>query len=213
MTKQALSLVVLISGEGSNCRAIIDAIKQQKINARILAVISNQPAAKGLIYAQENAIPTIVISNKTQELATDLLTVLSTANPDLIVMAGFMRILPKNITQQYEGKIINIHPSLLPKYPGLDTHRRVLAAKDPEHGSTVHFVNDELDAGQIIAQIKLKINPDETETSLVTRIKQLEHILYPQVLQWFADQRITYTPEGLKFDGEPLTPTGYLLNS
>ncbi len=179
-------LVILISGNGSNLQAIIDAIATQQLTAEIACVISDKENAYGLTRAQQHAIPYHVISDVNQALL-DQLTQLA---PDLIVLAGFMRILPASIVGAFYGKIINIHPSLLPKYPGLHTHQQVFENGDAIHGTTIHFVNQELDAGPIIAQAKLNVQPQETADSLKARVQLLEHALYPKVIQDLAQGRI-----------------------
>jgi phosphoribosylglycinamide formyltransferase 1 len=171
-----LSIVILISGHGSNLQAIIDAIRNG-LAVEIRAVISNRADAFGLQRAQQAGIPTHVISEEAQ-----LQSQIDAYAPRLIVLAGFMQRLSADFVQHYEGRIINIHPSLLPKYRGLHTHRRVLAAGETLHGVTVHFVTAELDAGPIISQASLTIEPTDTEASLEQRIHTLEHRLYPEVL-------------------------------
>lgn len=186
-----LGIVVLISGQGSNLQAIIDAIAREHLPISIQSVISDKADAYGLVRAQAANIPTTVLSSqgyRGDRLAydRDLQKIIDCYLPDLIVMAGFMRILSAPFVQHYQGKIINIHPSLLPLYTGLHTHERVLAAGDAEHGATVHFVTEELDGGPIIAQSKLQVLPEDTVDSLKMRVHALEHQLYPQVLKNFA---------------------------
>ena len=184
-----LATVVLISGNGSNLQAIIDAIAKG-LAVEIRAVISNRPEAFGLQRAAQVGIPTHVIDH-TQGSRHDFETALSekinTYAPDLIVLAGFMRRLTPDFVRLYSGRMINIHPSLLPKYPGLHTHRRVLSAGENRHGVTIHYVTDEVDAGPLICQAALNVPPGETEENLEQRIHALEHRLYPQVLSWFAE--------------------------
>jgi len=189
-SKPPFTLVVLISGNGSNLQAIIDAIKAQQLPITIRAVISDQAEAYGLQRAENANIPTLILKAKDylNRGAYDdaLLTHLKQYQPNLIVLSGFMRILGPTIVAAYAGKIINIHPSLLPKYPGLHTYRKALKAGDTEHGTTVHYVTDTLDAGPIIAQKRLSILPNDTEASLKQRTQALEHQLYPEVIAKIA---------------------------
>ncbi len=192
--RKTLNLVVLLSGQGSIFEALCQAIKTKQLDAKILAVISDNPQAYGLIRAQENQIPTIILSMKNytdkEAFQIALKETLLELSPDLIVLAGFMCILAPSIVQAFPYQILNIHPALLPKYPGLNTHARVLASGDTEHGSTVHFVDEGLDSGPILAQEKLAILSGGSVAELEERVKTLEKKLYPKVLQWFAEDRI-----------------------
>lgn len=183
-----MNIVVLISGNGSNLQAIIDA------GIPIAAVISNRSDAFGLTRAKQASLPTYVINHKEHPTREDfdhaLIQQIDAFHPDLVVLAGFMRILTSHFVQHYHGRLINIHPSLLPKYKGLHTHQRVLAEKETEHGISVHYVTAELDGGPIIAQAKLTILPDDTEESLAARTHQLEHELYPRVIKDISAKRI-----------------------
>lgn len=184
-----LPIVVLISGNGSNLQAIIDAIAVD-LPAKICAVISNKVDAYGLERAKQANIPTKVIIRKDfpnrDAYEHALQQNIDQYEPRLIVLAGFMHILGERFVAAYPNRIINIHPSLLPKYPGLNTHAQVLANGDKEHGVTIHFVTPEVDAGPIIAQAKLAVLPDDTVESLQQRIHQLEHKLYPAVIRQFT---------------------------
>lgn len=188
------NIVVLISGNGSNLQAIIDAIAAKKLSANISAVISNRADAFGLERAKKANIPIHVLPNKDFKSTNDydkaLQQCIDQYQPQLIVLAGFIRILGKDFVKHYYGKIINIHPSLLPKYTGLNTHQRVLDAKEKEHGVSIHFVTEDLDSGPIIAQAKLIIEPNDTAETLKHKIHQLEHLLYPQVIQQFSEGKI-----------------------
>ncbi len=189
-----INIVVLISGNGSNLQAIIDAIDDHKLNARISAVISNNAQAYGLERARNANIPIYALTSFKDEprAAYDerLRMLLIERNPDLIVLAGFMRILSREFVQYFKGKIINIHPSLLPKYRGLHTHEQVVENKDIEHGVSIHFVTEELDNGPIIAQTRITVKKLDTAASLKKRIHSREHKLYPQVIDWFSRGRI-----------------------
>lgn len=168
-------------------QAIVAAAKTQKWPARIAAVISNRPDAEGLIFAEEQTIPTAVVVSKNyharDEFDAALQKKIDQFSPDLIVLAGFMRMLTPQFVQHYAGRIVNIHPSLLPKFTGLHTHRQVLQAGDSEHGATVHVVTAELDRGPILGQVRVPVLPNDTEDSLASRVLAQEHILYPQVIR------------------------------
>ena len=187
-------IAVLISGNGSNLEALIDACKKNVIDGSIDIVISNNPDAYGIQRAKNHSINYKIIDNNQFETREDfdqaLVEELKDSNPDLIVLAGFMRILTSVMTKAFKNKIINIHPSLLPKYPGLDTHNSVIKNGDLKHGITIHFVNEVLDGGQIIAQGEISINADETLEELKTRIHAIEHVMLPMVVSKFADGTI-----------------------
>ena len=187
-------IAVLISGNGSNLEALIDACKKNVINGSIDIVISNNPDAYGIQRAKNHSINYKIIDNNRFETREDfdqaLVEELKDSNPDLIVLAGFMRILTSVMTEAFRNKIINIHPSLLPKYPGLDTHNSVIKNGDLKHGITIHFVNEVLDGGQIIAQGEISVNDDETLEELKTRIHAIEHVMLPMVVSKFADGTI-----------------------
>ena len=187
-------IAVLISGNGSNLEALIDACKKNVINGSIDIVISNNPDAYGIQRAKNHSINYKIIDNNRFETREDfdkaLVEELNDSNPDLIVLAGFMRILTSVMTEAFRNKIINIHPSLLPKYPGLDTHNSVIKNGDLKHGITIHFVNEVLDGGQIIAQGEISVNANETSEELKTRIHAIEHVMLPMVVSKFADGTI-----------------------
>jgi len=187
-------IAVLISGNGSNLEALINACKKNIINGSVNIIISNNPDAYGIQRAKNHSLNYKIIDNNKFETREDfdrsLVEELKYSNPDLIVLAGFMRILTPIMIEAFKNKIINIHPSLLPKYPGLDTHNSVIKNGDLKHGVTIHFVNEVLDGGQIIAQGELSVNPDETEKQLKKRIHSIEHILLPKIVSKFADGSI-----------------------
>jgi phosphoribosylglycinamide formyltransferase-1 len=186
-------LAVLISGEGSNLQAIIDAIEAGALNVRVELVISNEARANGLNRARQvgisSAVVTSVKGQSREEYDQRLIDTLKPVAPDLIVLAGFMRILSAKFVQQFAGKIINIHPSLLPAYKGLDTHQRVLEAGETYHGATVHFVTEQLDDGEIIIQSRIEISPNDDAESLQQRVHIEEHVIYPRAIQWLSEQR------------------------
>lgn len=204
----SLSLVVLLSGNGSTLEAILDQIACGKLDADVKAVISNNADAYGLERAHRRQIPTQVLNHRlypnreAYDLA--LIEAIDGVGAELIVLAGFMRILTPTFVQHYAGRLINIHPSLLPKYQGLHTHRRALEAGDAEHGTSVHFVTEELDGGPLIAQRRLAIEPGMTEQSLTDAVKCLESELYPQVLQWFSEKRLELKQGQTYLDQQPI---------
>ena len=187
-------IAVLISGNGSNLEALINACKKNFISGSIDMVISNNPDAYGIQRAKNHSINFKIIDHNIFEKREDfdqaLVNELKRLNPDLIVLAGFMRILTPTMIKAFKNKIINIHPSLLPKYPGLDTHNKVLKNGDLKHGVTIHYVNEVLDGGQIIAQGEISVNADETLEELKTRIHAIEHVMLPKVVSKFADGTI-----------------------
>ena len=184
-------LVVLISGAGSNLQAILDHIAAGELRATVAAVISDRADAGGLTRAARAGVCTAVVAPAEYARPTDFHTALLQQvqhfQPDLVVLAGFMRILPASFVAKFARRIINIHPSLLPKFKGLHTHRRALAAGEKYHGASVHFVTPDLDAGPVIAQIKIKINADDTEATLSARVLREEHALYARAIQRVAD--------------------------
>ena len=204
-----LRVVVLISGNGTNLQAIIDSCQQNSINAAVVAVISNNPQAFGLERAKQARIATAIINPKEFPALLDhdktLINTIDSFNPGLIVLAGYMRILSTVIVKHYQGRLINIHPSLLPKYQGLHTYERALAAGEKEHGTSVHFVTDILDGGPVIAQERVTILPDDTPESLALRTVTKEHQLYPKVIGWFAAGRLKLQDNQVYLDGQPCT--------
>ncbi len=212
----AFPIVVLISGQGSNLQAIIDAIATQDCHATIKAVISNRKDAYGLERASQAGIITRVVAPLPGESRLNydqrLYDTIKPFQPQLLVLAGFMRILTAEFVAYYPNQMINIHPSLLPKYPGLNTHEQVLENHDPEHGITIHLVTDILDSGPILCQVKLTVHPWDTIESLKIRIHQLEHYAYPKVIDWFASQRILIQGTSLYLDHSLLPPHGRLFD-
>ncbi len=210
------SIVVLISGNGSNLQALIDAKKQGKITANITGVISNQSQAYGLVRAKNAGIPSEVLSHtdyETREAFDDALqTCLLRYAPDLVVLAGFMRKLTSNFVHCFENRLINIHPALLPKFRGLQTHERALAAGETEHGISIHYVSEVLDGGPIIAQAKCQIDDKEDVTSLQKKVQQLEHQYYPIVIEKILTGEIYCLENQVYYQDIPLSNTGMLLN-
>lgn len=206
-------VVVLISGSGSNLQSLIEATSLAS-QAKIVAVISNQPEAYGLVRAQKAGIPALSLSAKPfasrDKYDAALMTMIDEYQPDLVVLAGFMRILTPNFVNHYAGKMLNIHPSLLPKYPGLHTHRKAMENGDQEHGTSVHFVTEELDGGPVILQAKIPILAEDSEEELIERVKEQEHLIYPKAVQWFVTGRLTMTNNHAYLDGILLPSQGYI---
>ena len=196
-------IVVLISGSGSNLEAIIESCAAKKINGRVIQVISNNPDAYGLTRASEFNIPSKIIDHKKFSSRIDfensLEEFLDTLSPDLIVLAGFMRILGTKITSKFSNKMINLHPSLLPMYPGLHTHEKVLENKDPHHGISIHYVSSELDAGPLIAQGFIDISKDETLENIIKRIHKIEHLLLPEIINEICNENIYLDNNEVKY--------------
>ena len=194
------NIVILISGRGSNMEAVVRAAENEGWPARIAAVISNKPEAKGLEFARARGIPTAVVANKEfasrVEFDAALQETIDRFAPDLVVLAGFMRILTAPFVAHYEGRMLNIHPSLLPSFPGLGTHQQALDAGEAEHGATVHFVTAELDHGPVVAQARVAVLPDDTEDTLSARVLAEEHKLYPHAVRLFVEDRLSM------YDGE-----------
>ena len=184
--------VILISGNGSNLQSIID--HADSIDLQISAVISNEKNAYGLERAKAAGIKTYFVDPKLfterVEFDQELVKIIDSLNVELIVLAGFMRILSTLFIDHFSGKILNIHPSLLPKYPGLDTHQRAINAFDKQHGATVHFVTEKLDDGPIISQEVVDIDDHDTDLSLAKKVLEKEHILYPKVIHWYTQNRL-----------------------
>jgi phosphoribosylglycinamide formyltransferase-1 len=189
------NIVILISGRGSNMEAVVRAAESEQWPARIAAVISNKPDAAGLAFAASRGIPTAVVANKSfaTRAAFDaaLQETIDRFAPDLVVLAGFMRILTGPFVEHYAGRMLNIHPSLLPLFPGLHTHEAALAAGHTEHGATVHFVTAELDHGPVVAQARIPVLPGDTPDLLATRLLAEEHKLYPHAIRLFIEDRLT----------------------
>lgn len=189
------TIVILISGRGSNMQAIIQAAQNEKWPVKIAAVISNRADASGLHHATEQGIPAIVVPHKdyaTREAFDDALqSRIDEFAPDLVVLAGFMRVLTARFVAQYAGRMLNIHPSLLPSFIGLATHRQALAAGVKIHGATVHFVTADLDHGPIVAQATVPVLPDDTEETLAARVLEQEHLIYPQAVRSFIEGRLS----------------------
>ena len=206
------SLVVLISGSGSNLQALIDAIAEGTVDAEIRCVISNRGDAYGLQRARQAGIATRVLNHREfasrEAFDAALLKEIDQFEPALLVLAGFMRILTADFVRHYQGRLLNIHPSLLPKYPGLDTHQRALAAGDLEHGVTVHFVTEELDGGPNVLQAIVPVQPGDTPDQLRERVLRQEHFIYPEAIRWFLAGRLVMRDNRAWLDRQELPPCG-----
>ena len=209
------TLVILISGRGSNLLALLEA----ELPGRISAVISNRPNAAGLAYARERGVATVVLDHQAYPRREDFDAALGDeierhgdnagGGPDLVLLAGYMRIFSDAFVHRFAGRLLNIHPSLLPSFPGLKTHAQALAAGVKIHGCTVHFVTPSLDNGPIVVQAAVPVQGDDTEETLADRVLQQEHKIYPLAVRWFLEERLLLTAEGkvrLVGEGEPLVP-------
>lgn len=206
-------IVVLISGNGSNLQEIIDATEANKVPGEVVAVISNKANAYGLERAKNHQIAHHVVDHTKYETREAYDAVLAEQieqyRPDVVVLAGFMRILTANFVEQFTGRLINIHPSLLPKYQGLNTHQRAIDAGDSEHGCSVHFVNEQLDGGPVILQAKVPIFEDDDEETLAQRVHVQEHTIYPLVVKWLCEKRLRLQSDGVYLDNQLLPEQGY----
>ena len=209
-------LVILVSGGGSNLQSLIDGCEGSEINATISAVISNNPEAGGLERAAKAGIPNVAIDHKAfdsrEAFDQALSELIDSFSPDLVILAGFMRILTAEFVAHYLGRMMNIHPSLLPAYPGLHTHRRAIEAGDKKAGATVHFVTPELDGGPSIIQAQVEIEPDDNEGSLATRVLSFEHKIYPQAVKWFCDNRLVMHNNNVLLDNKAISESGIIYN-
>lgn len=198
-------IVVLLSGRGSNLQAILDAVRNQQLPVAVRAVICNNPQAAGLRLASQAGVPTEVIDHRRftdrSEFDQALMPAIDRHGPALVVLAGFMRILGPGFIQHYAGRLINIHPSLLPAFTGLNTHARALAAGVREHGASVHYVTNDLDGGPVIAQAHVPVLAGDTAERLSERVLEAEHHLFPTVLRWLVEQRVTLRDGQVLLDG------------
>jgi phosphoribosylglycinamide formyltransferase-1 len=209
------AIAVLISGRGSNMRALIDASLAAGSPYRVALVIADRAEAPGLEAARDLGVPTLCVPGPARAPAADpdaraqfearLASAVDDSQAALLVLAGFMRILSASFVARYAGRILNIHPSLLPKYPGLDTHRRALAAGDPVHGATVHFVSAALDAGPAVLQARVPIRAGDDEPTLAARVLAVEHAIYPEAVRWYCDGRLRCRDCVAWLDGAVLT--------
>ncbi|RUO40463.1 phosphoribosylglycinamide formyltransferase [Aliidiomarina taiwanensis] len=206
-------IVILISGSGSNMVNIAEQCANQRIAGLVVAVIANKAGAAGIKKAEALGIDTAVLSHRDFESRESydqaLAALVEEYQPDVVVLAGFMRILTADFVQQFQGRLLNIHPSLLPKYKGLNTHARALENGDTEHGVSVHFVTEELDGGPVVLQAKVPIFPGDTEEELQQRVHEQEYRIYPLVVHWLCTDRLRLTAQGAELDGQLLGASGY----
>ncbi|MCH4871506.1 MULTISPECIES: phosphoribosylglycinamide formyltransferase [Pseudomonas] len=210
-------VVVLLSGTGSNLQALIDSDDVKGSPATLRAVISNRADAYGLQRAKDAGIDTRVLDHTAFEgreaFDAALIEVIDTFKPQLVILAGFMRILSADFVRHYQGRLLNIHPSLLPKYKGLHTHQRALDAGDREHGCSVHFVTEELDGGPLVVQAVVPVESDDSAHSLAQRVHAQEHRIYPLAVRWFAEGRLSLDEQGALLDGQLLAASGHLIRT
>lgn len=215
MPSKSCDVVVLLSGTGSNLQALIDSTRTGDSPVRIRAVISNRADAYGLQRARDAGIDTAVLDHKAfdgrEAFDAALVELIDGFAPQLVVLAGFMRILSAGFVRHYHGRLLNIHPSLLPKYKGLHTHQRALEAGDAEHGCSVHFVTEELDGGPLVVQAVIPVVSDDTPAQLAQRVHSQEHLIYPLAVRWFAEGRLRLGEHGALLDGQPLAASGHLI--
>lgn len=203
-----IRLVVLISGRGSNLQAILDQAASGVLPVEVAAVISNRPGVQGLERARQAGVPALELDHKNfadrPAFEAALIELIDRHRPDLVALAGFMRILTPGFTDHYRGRLLNIHPSLLPKFRGLHTHECAIAAGETEHGASIHFVTAELDGGPVIVQARVPVLPGDDPDALAARVLEQEHRLYPLAIRWLAEGRVRLEGERVWLDGEPL---------
>lgn len=206
-------LVVLISGQGSNLQAILEACQQQRIHGSVAAVFSNKADAYGLTRAREAGVAAHAVSAADfadrEAFDRQLMLEIDACAPDLVILAGYMRILSPAFVAHYTGRMLNIHPSLLPKYPGLHTHRQAIENGDEEHGTSVHFVTEQLDGGPVILQAKVPVFAGDTEADVTERVQHQEYAIYPLVISWYLQGRLAMRDDAAWLDGEKLPPEGH----
>lgn len=214
---QTCDVVVLLSGTGSNLQALIDSTRTGDSPVRIAAVISNRSDAYGLQRARDAGIDTRSLDHKAfdgrEAFDSALIELIDAFNPKLVVLAGFMRILSADFVRHYEGRLLNIHPSLLPKYKGMHTHQRALDAGDSEHGCSVHFVTEELDGGPLVVQAVVPVESGDSAQTLAQRVHTQEHRIYPLAVHWFAEGRLILGDQGALLDGQLLAASGHLIRT
>jgi len=212
-----LRVVVLISGSGSNLQALIDGVASGDLPIEIVAVISNRPDVLGLTRAAQAGIATAVLDHKgfasREAFDHELMHIIDAYNPGLIVLAGFMRILTAEFTRHYLGRMLNIHPSLLPKFQGLHTHQRAIDAGESQHGVTVHFVTAELDGGPAILQAVVPVLANDDANLLAKRVQRQEHVIYPLAVKWFAQGKLKMVEGKTELHGELLPTCGYQIEA
>jgi len=213
MSQHPLNIVVLISGGGSNLQALIKDSQSPDASYKIAGVLCNRPTAGGLQHAERAGIEQVVIDHHNfddrEQFDQAMVEAIDNWQPDLVVLAGFMRILTPGFVTHYLGRMINIHPALLPSYPGLDTHQRAIDAGETYHGTSVHYVIPELDAGPVILQAKVEVLTSDTASDLAARVLTKEHQIYPQSIRWIAEGKINFKENQVYLNGELLPPYGH----
>ena len=214
---QTCDVVVLLSGTGSNLQALIDSTRTGDSPVRIAAVISNRSDAYGLQRARDAGIETRSLDHKAfdgrEAFDRALVELIDAFDPKLVVLAGFMRILSADFVRHYAGRLLNIHPSLLPKYKGMHTHQRAIDAGDREHGCSVHFVTEELDGGPLVVQAVVPVESGDSAQTLAQRVHTQEHRIYPLAVRWFAEGRLILGDQGALLDGQLLAASGHLIRT
>jgi len=214
MTTPSFKIVVLISGRGSNLQSIINAISNKELPATIAAVISNKKGAEGLRHAEAAGLPVATVDGQKfdsrESFDNELIRVIDSYDPDLVVLAGFMRILGEKFVRHYSGRLINIHPALLPEFPGLNTHARALSSGATRHGASVHFVTPEVDAGPVIIQRAVPVLDSDTAETLAARVLEQEHQIYPLAIRWIAENRVHIEGDRVRIDGVELAEQGLI---
>lgn len=212
-----LRVVVLISGSGSNLQALIDGVNSGDLPIEIAAVISNRPEVMGLVRASKAGIPTLVLDHRNyatrEAFDAELMRTVDAYTPGLVVLAGFMRILTPAFTEHYLGRMLNIHPSLLPKFQGLHTHQRAIDAGESHHGVSVHFVTAELDGGPVVIQARVPVLASDDAGLLAKRVQRQEHVIYPLAVKWFAEGKLRMANGKAELDGELLAESGYQIEA
>ena len=213
MTSPMKRILVLISGNGSNLQTLLDHCASGKVAGEVVGVISNRADAYGLVRAKEAGVATAILAQQQfasrAEYDVALLALMDDYQPDLVVLAGFMRILSADLVRHFAGRMINIHPSLLPKYQGLHTHQRAIDDGEREHGASVHFVTEELDGGPVILQARVPIFEGDSADEVAARVQVQEHSIYPLVVQWFCEGRLKMQEGAALLDDLLLGPAGY----
>ena len=214
MSGSSFDIVVLTSGRGSNLQSIIDAIANRELPVRIAAVISNRADATGLQHAKNAGVTVAVVDDKKfstrESFDAELMRVIDSYQPNLVVLAGFMRILGEPFVRHYSGKLVNIHPALLPEFPGLNTHARALTSGATRHGASVHFVTPEVDAGPVIIQRAVQVLESDTAETLAARVLEQEHEIYPLAIRWIAENRVSIDGDRVLIDGAELAEQGLI---
>jgi phosphoribosylglycinamide formyltransferase 1 len=217
MSNHIINVVALVSGRGTNLQAIIDQIQSGRLPIKLCAVISDKPDAQGLLRAEAAGIATQRVVREDYEsrnlFEQALIQSIDSHQPDLVLLAGFMRVLSNAFVEHYAGRLMNIHPSLLPAYPGLNTHARALADDARQHGATVHFVTEHVDAGPVIIQATVPVKAGDSAETLAARVLEQEHRIYPQAIRWFAEHKLQIVDNQVLLDGRQQSQQGLITRS